>query len=212
VENSLRLLQTDYVDILQLHDIEFGDLDAILTDGYAELVRLRDEGKCRYIGVSGYALDALRRAMTETDLDVLLTYAHGTLLDDSVRTDLLPVAQEQGVGLINAAAVALGLLTSNPDWFRRDILPDGTSVRHTHPATDEIRDAAAAMIALSAEAGVDISRIANQYSIQRSGCATTVVGTVKSHHLQSAVDAAVEPIDEGLLARLLELRPTQRTW
>lgn len=212
LETSLRLLQTDHVDILQLHDIEFGPLDDILTEGYAELVRLRDSGKCRYIGVTGYALAALRRAMVDTELDVLLTYAHGTLLDDSIKTELLPVAEERGVGLMNAAAVALGLLTHNRDWFRRDLLPDGTSIRHDHPGTPEILESARKMVELCEEAGQDITHIANQYAMQRSGCATTVVGTTKPTHLEAAIKAATTPIDEDLLNQLLALRPANPFW
>jgi L-galactose dehydrogenase len=45
VEESLRLLGTDHVDVLQLHDVEFVPLDGVLTDSYAELARLRDEGE-----------------------------------------------------------------------------------------------------------------------------------------------------------------------
>jgi L-galactose dehydrogenase len=97
IEHSLRLLGTDYVDILQLHDIEFVPLDRVLTEGYAELVRIREEGKCRYIGVTGYPLATMKRAMTEVQLDVLLTYAKGTLLDDSIRLQLLPIAEERGL-------------------------------------------------------------------------------------------------------------------
>lgn len=212
-EASLRLLGTDHVDILMLHDIANADsLDVVLGDAYAEVVALRDAGKCRYLGVSDYALPLLSAALTEADFDVVLTYAHGTLLDDSLRTTLGPVAEARGVGMMNAAAVALGLLTNTTDWFRHDVLPDGTSVRHDHPATEEIRRSAQQMIALCRSEGVDISFIANQYAIQRAGAPTTVVGTVKSRHLRSAVDAVDAPIDEDLLDRLLALRPAVTTW
>jgi L-galactose dehydrogenase len=53
-ENSLRLLKTDYVDILQFHDIEFVPLGPVFEDSYAELRTMRDEGLCRYIGMTGY--------------------------------------------------------------------------------------------------------------------------------------------------------------
>lgn len=212
LDRSLRLLQTDYVDVLQLHDIEYGSLDEVLTESFDELVRLRDAGKCRYLGVTGYSLIAMRRAMMETDIDVLLTYAHGTLLDDSIRTELAPIAEREGVGLMNAAAVALGILTSNPDWFRRDLMPDGTSIRLSHPGTEEIREAARKMVETCAAAGMDISTIATQYAVQRSGCPTTVVGTTKSRHLDAAVAAVTDPIDEELLERLLALRPQNPVW
>jgi L-galactose dehydrogenase len=203
VENSLRLLRTDYVDILQLHDIEFVPLAGVFEESYAELAALRDEGKCRYIGMTGYPAATMARAMRETDLDVVLTYSHATLLDDTLQRELEPVAREQAVGLINAAAVALGLLT-----------PGGSAIEIDHPATPLIRAAAARMVALCADRGVDIAFVANQYSIQRSGCATTLIGTGKPHHLRAAVDAVEAPLDEELIAELLELRPAvpDRTW
>jgi L-galactose dehydrogenase len=75
LHRSLKLLKTDYVDTLQLHDIEFVFLDGVFADAYGKLVRLRDEGKCRFIGMTGYPLHTIRRAITETDLDVVLNYA-----------------------------------------------------------------------------------------------------------------------------------------
>ena len=200
VENSLRLMNTDYLDILQLHDIEHVPLDRVLNEGYAALSQLRDQGKCRYIGMTGYPLATMRRVMAEVDLDVLLTYAHGPLLDNSIG-DLEPLAAERGVGLINAAALTLGLLS-----------PHGSNVSFEHPASSAVRAAAAKMVALCKERGVDAAFIANQYAIQRSGCATTVVGVGKSRHLRSAIDAVSAPLDEELVAELVALRPVERHW
>lgn len=203
VEQSLQLLGTDYVDVLQLHDIEFVPLGPLFDDSHAELLRLREEGKCRYIGMTGYPPATMARAMQETELDVILTYSHATLLDDTLERELAPVAAERGVGLINAAAVALGLLT-----------PRGSSIEIQHPASPPIREAAAKMVAHAASRGADIAFIANQYSIQRSGCATTLIGTGKISHLRSAVEAAEVAIDEQLLQELLALRPAagERIW
>jgi aryl-alcohol dehydrogenase-like predicted oxidoreductase len=203
LEESLQLLRTDYVDIFQLHDIEFVPLSPIFEDSYAELVTLREEGKCRYIGVTGYPPATMLKAMQEMDLDVLLTYSHATLLDDTLERELAPVASERGVGLINAAAVALGLLT-----------PGGSSIEIAHPASPPVREAAARMVAHAASRGADIAFLANQYAIQRSGCATTLIGTGKISHLRSAVNAAEAEIDEQLLQEILALRPAvgERTW
>lgn len=192
VETSLRLLRTDHVDILQLHDIEFVPLEPVLTDSYAELERLRDEGKCRFIGMTGYPIAMLRRVITETDVDVVLSYAHATLLDGCLGTSLLPLASASGVGVINASAVAFGLLTAV-----------GSTIGIDHPANERIRAAAARAVAVAERHGVDISFLANQYAIQRSGCASTLVGTTRPDHFQAAVRAATEPIDEALLGEVL---------
>jgi len=202
-EHSLRLLRTDYVDILQLHNIEFIPAGSLLDDSYAELAAMRDEGLCRYIGMTGYPAARMNAAMTQTDIDVCLTYAHATLLDDTLQREIAPVAVSRGVGLINSAAVSLGLLT-----------PGGSNIQTTHPATAVIREAAARMIQLCANRGVDIAFVANQFSLQRSGCATTLIGTAKSHHLRSAADAVDAPLDEELIEDLLALRPpvADRAW
>jgi L-galactose dehydrogenase len=189
VHRSLQLLQTDYVDILQLHDIEFVPLASVFTDAYGELVRLRDEGKCRFIGMTGYPLHTLRRAIIETDLDVVLNYAHFTLLNTELTEGLLPTAQATGTAVINAAAVALGLLT--PGGLKADV-----------PVSEAVIAASRRANEICQQHGVDVAFLANQFSIQRSGCPTTVIGTTKPHHLESAVRAAAEPIDEDVLAEV----------
>lgn len=191
LHRSLELLQTDYVDVFHLHDIEFVNLDGIFADSYAELVRLRDEGKCRYIGMTGYPMETLIRAVTETDLDAVLSYAHYTLLNTRLASVLTPVCEQRGVGLINAAAVALGLLT-----------PCGSRIQV--PAGEQIVAAARRAVELCEERGADVAYLANQFSIQRSGAATTVVGTTKPRHLDAAIAAESTPIDEDLLAAVLE--------
>ena len=101
------------------------------------------------------------------------------------------------------SGVALGLLT-----------PRGPANPSSHPASAPIREAAQRMAALCASRAADLAFVANQYSIQRSNCATTVIGTSKSHHLRSAVAAAETSLDEALLEELLALRPPveARTW
>jgi aryl-alcohol dehydrogenase-like predicted oxidoreductase len=203
LDESLRRLRTDHVDMFQLHNIEFGHLERLFEDSFAELLSLREQGKCRYVGMTGYPAPAMIRAFRETQLDVSLTYAHATLLDDTLQREIAPVAQDRHVGLINAATVALGLLT-----------PRGPGNFSGHPASAPIRDAALRMVDLCAARGADIAFVANQYSIQRSGCVTTVIGTSKSHHLRSAVAASEAPLDEELLDELLALRPPvdAQTW
>jgi L-galactose dehydrogenase len=190
LHHSLELLQTGHVDIFQLHDIEFANLGGIFADSYAELVRLREEGKCRYIGMTGYPIETLRRAVTETDLDVVLSYAHYTLLNTRLADELTPLCERRGVGLINAAAVGLGLLT-----------PGGARIQI--PAGEQIVRAARRAAEACAQRGADIAFLANQFSIQRSGAATTIVGTTSTRHLDSAIAAESTPIDEALLAAVL---------
>jgi L-galactose dehydrogenase len=146
LEQSLRLLATDRVDLFQLHNIEFAELGGVISDAYGEMVRQRDAGKCRFIGMTGYPIAALRRVMQEADVDVALSYAHFTLLDSCLQQSLLPLAHERGVGLINAAAVALGLLT-----------PAGAKIKL--PGSDELLAAARRIVQECEGLGVDVSSL-----------------------------------------------------
>jgi L-galactose dehydrogenase len=192
-EDSLRRLDTDYVDILQLHNVEFADLEGPLEEAYEELVRLREAGMCRLIGMTGYPTSMIRRVISEFDLDVTLSYAHCTLLDGCLTEDVLPLAQERGVGVINAAAVALGLLTQA-----------GPPPHIAQLVGEEICTVARRAVETCQRHGAEVSFLANQYSIQRSGCATTLIGTTKQRHLDSALAAAEKPIDEDLLTDVLD--------
>lgn len=201
LENSLRLLRTDHVDVFFLHDIDFVDLAPVLDESLAALRALKAEGKIRAFGTSGYALGAARRAIVEGDVDVVLNFAHGTLLDDSMEAALGAPARAHGVALVNAAAVALGALT--PAVLAR--------ADDTFMAPSPVLAAARAMARECAARGADLAFLANQYAIQRSGTATTVVGTTKLAHLDSAVRAAETPIDEDLLAAVLRHQPDPAT-
>jgi L-galactose dehydrogenase len=94
--------------------------------------------------------------------------------------------------VINAAAVALGLLTqAGPPPHIAQLLGD------------EICTVARRAVEACQRRGADVSFLANQYSIQRSGCATTLIGTTRQQHLDAALAAAEEPIDDDLLADVL---------
>ena len=147
---------------------------------------------CRFIGMTGYPAAMTRRVISEFDLDVTLSYAHGTLLDDCLTDEVLPLAKERGVGVINAAAVALGLLTEA-----------GPPPHIAQVVGKEICAVARRIVEVCQRQGADVSFLANQYSIQRSGCATTLIGTTKQRHLDSAVAATAKPIDEELLDEVM---------
>lgn len=197
LERSLRLLRTDHVDIFFLHDIDFVDVDGIISDSLGTLQELKDEGKIRLSGTSGYGLAAADKVILDGNVDVVLNFAHGTLLDNSMQARLGASALQRGVTLMNAAAVALGALTPAVE-HRGD---------ETFMAPREVLTAARAMAAECRRHGANIAFLANQYAIQRSGAATTVVGTTRLPHLRDAVEAATSPIDEELLRAVLKHRP-----
>src|SRR5215213_5902261 len=119
VEASLKRLHTDRLDILIAHDIEFADdFEAVFTDTAAVLHKLQAAGKCRFVGMSGLPLGLLRTAVERCELDVVISYTHYTLQNQTLLADLLPVAEARGVGVMNASPLCMGLLSDGgpQDW------------------------------------------------------------------------------------------------
>ncbi len=202
MDESLRRLQTDHVDIFQAHDIEFADdLDRVFTESAEALYRLKKQGKCRFVGMTGLPLVVLRRAVEACDLDVVISYCHCNLLDTTLLTDLMDVAERRGVGVINASALGMGLLSAGgpPPW---------------HPADDEIKAAARKAVELCQERGADLSGLALAWVLREKRIATTLVGMARRSEVDRNLGAMSTPVDEGLLARVQQvLAPVKdRTW
>ncbi len=118
VENSLRRLRTDYVDLLQAHDIEFASFDQIIHEAIPAMRELQAEGKARYIGITGYPVGLLKRAAEQVEVDSILSYCRYNLMNTDMDAELVPFAEDREIGLINASPLMMGVLTDNgaPAW------------------------------------------------------------------------------------------------
>ena len=202
LEASLKRLGTDHVDILLAHDIEFAaDYEYVFTETAAVLHQLKKEGKARFVGMSGYPLPLLQQAIERCDLDVVISYAHGNLWNTRLFTDLMPVAEAHGVGVLNASPLAMGLLTNQgpQPWF---------------PGPPEIREACRRAAELCRGRGADISFLGMQFCYAQTRVPCTLTGTAKRSELEVNLRAMREPINEQLLADVQAvLAPVKdRTW
>ncbi|HEX8628883.1 MAG TPA: aldo/keto reductase, partial [Catenuloplanes sp.] len=107
VDESLTRLGVEHVDLIQCHDIEFGDLDQVVEETIPALLELRAQGKVRFVGVTGYPLSALAAVADRTGLDTVLSYCRYSLLDDAL-ADWLPFFGQRGVAVLNASPLAMG--------------------------------------------------------------------------------------------------------
>jgi L-galactose dehydrogenase len=202
MEDSLRRLRTDHVDIFQAHDIEFADnLERVFAESAEALYRLKKQGKCRFIGMTGLPLVVLQRAIESCDLDVVISYCHFNLLDTTLLSGLLEVAERRGVGIINASPLGMGLLTDvgPPPW---------------HPADTEIKDAAKAAAVLCRNRGASLSELAIAYVLREKRIATTLVGMTRIGEVDRNLRAMSASVDESLLSEVKKtLAPVKdRTW
>jgi aryl-alcohol dehydrogenase-like predicted oxidoreductase len=126
VENSLRRLQTDVIDLYQLH---WPNPDEDIEEAWRTLAKLQKEGKLRYIGVSNFNVQQMRRAQKIAPIASL--QPPYSLVHPEVEKDILPYCQEQNIGVIVYSPMTSGLLTGamsaervanmpEDDWRKRD--------------------------------------------------------------------------------------------
>jgi aryl-alcohol dehydrogenase-like predicted oxidoreductase len=188
VEESLTRLNTDYVDFIQAHDNEYGDLNQIIEETLPALRLIQKEGKARYIGVTGYPLKIFRKILSHIDVDVILSYNHYAL-NDTTLLQLLPFLEGKNVGIMSACPVSQGLLTNQgtPDW---------------HPAPDTVKSVCAEVAAYCRSQGSDISRLAMQFALSNPRIHTVAVGTASPEIIENNVRWIDELTDQKLLANV----------
>lgn len=110
VQNSLKLLKTDYLDAVLIHDPS--DIEDPLAPDHAldELLKMKQEGSVRHIGLGVRSHDFHRRAIETGHIEIVLSYLDYTLLDQSVAKTTIPLAEQHDVGLILASILGMGKL------------------------------------------------------------------------------------------------------
>lgn len=121
VENSLRRLGVETIDLYQIHWPPDPDSSA-LEEGWSTLAELKREGKVRWIGVSNFNVQQLQRA--QAIAPVTSMQPRYSLIHRDVETQILPYCQSQGIGVIVYSPMASGLLTGAMTRARIDKLPN----------------------------------------------------------------------------------------
>lgn len=200
VDESLRRLGVDVIDVIQCHDMEFGSLDQIVDETLPALRRLREQGKVRFIGLSGLPLKIFRYVLDRTEADTVISYCHYSLNDTSLE-QLLPYLEARNVGVIHAAPLAMGLLTDRgaPSW---------------HPAPGEIKAACAEAAVYCRRTNHSIAKLALQFALANSRIHTVVAGSADPGEISANVQWAAEPMDQELLREVQAILATVRdqTW
>jgi L-galactose dehydrogenase len=192
VDVSLHRMGTDHVDILLAHDIEFGDLDQIVEETLPAMRKVQTQGKARFIGISGYPMKIFRHVLDRAPLDCVLSYNQYTLQNTRLVDELLPYLKEKGVGVMNAGPFSARLLTNAPlpAWLKEP---------------EEVKAAARKAAELCASRGVDIAKLALQFSLAHTDIATTVAGSANPNNIRNWARWAAEPMDAQLLAEVQSL-------
>jgi L-galactose dehydrogenase len=189
VEESLRRLRTDYLDLFQLHDIEFGNKMQIIEEAMPTMHELKASGKVRYVGITGYPLGMLMDVAKATQPDTILSYCHYNLLNTTLAKDVIPFARANGVGLINASVVHMGLLT-----------PQGSHNRH--PAPIRVKEVARRAVEHCTQQGQSIVSVALQFALQQLDIGSTLVGMRTVEEVTHNISIVNQTPDYGLFKAL----------
>jgi len=206
-DRSLKALGTDWIDLYQIH---WPNHDIPLADTVGALVRLKEAGKIRAIGVSNFAVRDLSDmlALTECVTDQLPF----SLLWRVIEREVQPLCVARGVGLICYSPLAQGLLTGR--YRNADAVPEGIAqsrwysgsrpaTNHDEPGVEaEVFEAIETLRGLAAEAGMPMAIMALAWVRAQPGVTSYLVGARKPEELDWNLPAARATLSADMLARL----------
>jgi len=187
VENSLKQLGTDHLDAVLIHDP--ADIELPLAPDHAldELLRLKEHGVVRHVGLGVRDHAFHRRAMATGQIDIVLTYLDYNLIDQSAADGILPDARRYGVAVILASVFGMGLLTG--------LEPALADEQGKYPAR---RDAPVAhrMWAWCSENSVNLRHLAMQFCLAAPVEGIAMAGPCNQQQVEEAFEAATAEVAE----------------
>jgi L-galactose dehydrogenase len=192
VDQSLQRLRTDYVDMMHVHDVEFGCRRQIVEETIPALRKIQQQGKARFIGITGLSLRMLRDIALETPVDCILSYCRYNLLNRDLDSVLATAAEERGVGLMSASPLHMRMLSPSgpPPW---------------HPAPESVKEAAHKVVELCTARGRSAPEVALEFALQYPRVASTFVGFSNVAEVQANLAALDRQPDPELLEEIADV-------
>lgn len=212
IEGSLRRLRTDYVDLYQLHH---PDPETPIDETLRALDDVVRSGKARYVGCSNFHAWQVARALGRSEALGVARFdsvqPRFNLLFRQIERELLPLCQEEGLGVIPYNPLAGGFLSGK---HRREAGPTagtrftlGRVARRYQERYWHEREFATveALRPLAAEAGISLTRLAVAWVLAHPAITAPIVGASRPEQLDDVLPAVEKELDAGLKARLDEL-------
>jgi aryl-alcohol dehydrogenase-like predicted oxidoreductase len=211
VEASLRRLQTDYIDLYQLHGY---DPATPIDETLGALDDLVHQGKVRYLGCSNFLTYQLVRAVGRTEtlrlarLDCV--QPRYNLLFRQIEREMLPYCREEGIGVIPYNPIAGGLLSGKhsranpPPESTRFTLGTAGKMYQDRYWHDREFDTVEALRGLADEAGVSLVTLAVAWVLANPAVTAPIIGASRPEQLDASLAAAEFTIDDELKRRLDE--------
>lgn len=195
VYESMERLHIDHIDLINVHDVEFADLEQVVKETLPALVELRENGVVSHVGITDLQPENLKWLVENTPegtVETVLNFCHYCLNDDLL-TEYFEFFESRGIGIINASPLSMGLLSQRgtPDW---------------HPASQELKDACAKAAAYCKEQDYPIEKLAVQYATSNNAhIATTLFSSANPANVIKNISYVSEPMDQELVAKVREI-------
>ncbi len=212
VDASLRRLQTDYIDLYQLHGY---DLDTPIDETLGALDDLVHSGKVRYIGCSNFLTYQLVRAIGRSETLRLARFdsvqPRYNLLFRQIERDMLPFCEEDGVGVISYNPIAGGLLSGKhtgsappPDGSRFTLGWAGQMYQERY-WNERAFDTVEALRKLADQAGVSLVTLSVAWVLASKAITAPIIGASRPEQLDASLAAAEYKLDADLKRQMDEL-------
>ena len=194
VYESMERLNIDYIDLINVHDVEFADLNQVVEETLPALVKLREEGVVKHVGMTDLQPENLKWVIEHVPagtIESVLCFCHYSLNDEMI-LDYLDFFEANNIGVVNASPFSMGLLTKRgaPAW---------------HPAPEPLKEACRKATEHCAEKGYDIEKLAVQYSTSNPRIATTLFSSANPANVLKCIDYIKDPVDETLVKEVQEI-------
>ena len=199
VYESMERLNIDYIDLINVHDIEFADLNQIVNETLPALVALCEKGVVGHVGITDLQLENLQWVIDHSPagtVESVLNFCHHCLNDDKL-VDYLDYFEERGIGVINASPLSMGLLSQR-------------GVPHWHPAPQSLVEACQKAVQHCLAKNYPIEKLAIQYSVSNPRIATTLFSSANPQNVIKNIEYAEEPIDWQLVQEVQDIIGNQK--
>ncbi len=217
IEASLRRLQTDFVDLYQVH---FDDRGVPLDETLGALDDLVQAGKVRYIGCSNFLAFRLARAIGRSEVLGLARFdsvqPRYNLLFREFERELFPLCLDEGIGVIPYNPIAGGMLSGKhdrgkaPEEGTRFTLGNAGKMYQDRYWHDNVFDTVDELVRIADGAGIPLPTLAVAWVLQHPAITSPIVGASKAEQLDATLAAAETKLDPDLIDTLNELTAPYR--
>ena len=198
LEESLKTLNVDHVELLHVHDPEYAASLADVTGpkgSLAELFRMKEEGLAKTVGLAAGRVDVMMPLLRDWDFDALITHNRFTLVNRNAE-EMMDLAQQRGIAVLNAAPYAGGVLAKGTSAHKRYVYQE---------ASAEMLAPVARVEEICARYDIPPGAAALQFSMRDPRVVSTICGISKPERIAQTIEWSRHPIPQAAWDEVMAL-------